>query len=186
MNTKMADGAAQRCVAQIGEALFGQPGLTLMELAEKVKATQPSPDGQGGAWSVAESVGGRVVPAHGERGDPILLYPDQVEAFASALAARQPVGEPVAWKYQDKAADGVWEDRISERLPCWEHRNPTPLYAVPPAQTLGLGMFRKAVEAWKRDAENKRRAGEIFLEQKDAICKEADRLLALIDGKVQS
>lgn len=37
MNT-MADGAAQRLVAQIGEALFGQPGLTLMELAEKVKA----------------------------------------------------------------------------------------------------------------------------------------------------
>lgn len=32
MNTTMADGAAQRLVAQIGEALFGQPGLTLMEL----------------------------------------------------------------------------------------------------------------------------------------------------------
>lgn len=37
MNTTMADGAAQRLVAQIGEALFGQPGLPLMELAEKVK-----------------------------------------------------------------------------------------------------------------------------------------------------
>ncbi|HAL22834.1 MAG TPA: hypothetical protein DCP40_08920 [Stenotrophomonas sp.] len=36
MNT-MADGARDRLVAQIGEALFGQPGLTLMELAEKVK-----------------------------------------------------------------------------------------------------------------------------------------------------
>lgn len=32
MNT-MADGAAQRCVAQIGEALFGEPGMTLMEIA---------------------------------------------------------------------------------------------------------------------------------------------------------
>lgn len=31
MNT-MADGARERLVAQIGEALFGQPGLTLMEL----------------------------------------------------------------------------------------------------------------------------------------------------------
>lgn len=51
------------------------------------------------------------------------------------LAASQP-GEqvPVAWKYQDKAADGVWEDRISEKLPCWELRNPIPLYAGPPAQ----------------------------------------------------
>lgn len=36
MNT-MADGAAQRLVAQIADALFGQPGLTLMELAEKVR-----------------------------------------------------------------------------------------------------------------------------------------------------
>ncbi len=42
MNT-MADGAAQRLVAQIGEALFGQPGLTLMELAEKVKASRGNP-----------------------------------------------------------------------------------------------------------------------------------------------
>ncbi len=43
MNT-MADGARDRLVAQIGEILFGQPGLTLMELAEKVKgmrAQQP-------------------------------------------------------------------------------------------------------------------------------------------------
>lgn len=100
-----------------------------------------------------------------------------------ALAARQPVGEPVAWKYQDKAADGVWEERIGERLPCWEHRNPAPLYAIPPAQAWRLGQFRKAVEAWKRDAENKHRAGEIFPEQKEAIWNEADRLLALIDSK---
>ncbi|KAA9003511.1 hypothetical protein FJU31_04195 [Stenotrophomonas cyclobalanopsidis] len=43
MNSSMADGAAQRLVAQIGEALFGQPGLTLMELAEAVKANTLSP-----------------------------------------------------------------------------------------------------------------------------------------------
>lgn len=43
MNT-MADGAAQRLVAQIGEALFGQPGLTLMELAEKVKGMSKKSD----------------------------------------------------------------------------------------------------------------------------------------------
>lgn len=98
-------------------------------------------------------------------------------------AARQPVGEPVAWKYQDKAADGVWEDRIGDRLPCWEHRNAVPLYACSPAQAVALGQFRKAVEAWKRDAQNKHRAGEIFPEQKDAIWKEADRLLALIDSQ---
>nr|WP_164082621.1 hypothetical protein [Stenotrophomonas pavanii] len=39
MNASMADGARERLVAQMGEALFGQPGLTLMELVEKVKAS---------------------------------------------------------------------------------------------------------------------------------------------------
>lgn len=38
MNSTMADGAAQRLVAQLGEALFGQPGLTLMELTEMPRA----------------------------------------------------------------------------------------------------------------------------------------------------
>ncbi|WP_312252755.1 hypothetical protein [Stenotrophomonas sp.] len=53
MNTTMADGAAQRLVAQIGEALFGQPGLTLMELAEKVKA---SGRGHGNTRDLAEHI----------------------------------------------------------------------------------------------------------------------------------
>ena len=43
MSTTMADGARERLVAQIGEALFGQPGLTLMELAEKVKGDDGCP-----------------------------------------------------------------------------------------------------------------------------------------------
>lgn len=55
--------------------------------------------------------------------------------------------------------------------------------AAPPAQAVDLGQFRKAVEAWKRDAENRHHAGDIFPEQEDAIWKEADRLLALIDAK---
>jgi len=37
MNTSMADGAAQRLVAQIGEALFDQPGMTLTEVANQVR-----------------------------------------------------------------------------------------------------------------------------------------------------
>ncbi|HYQ23976.1 hypothetical protein [Stenotrophomonas sp.] len=55
MNTSMADGARDRLVAQIGEALFGQPGLTLMELAEKVKGTQIATDGQSAALHAAVS-----------------------------------------------------------------------------------------------------------------------------------
>ncbi|AWH46054.1 hypothetical protein [Stenotrophomonas sp. ZAC14A_NAIMI4_1] len=54
MNTTMAEGAAQRLVEQIGEALFSQSGLTLMELAEKVRGfSQPSveqPDRKPAAW----------------------------------------------------------------------------------------------------------------------------------------
>ncbi|AWH36630.1 hypothetical protein C1929_07630 [Stenotrophomonas sp. ZAC14D1_NAIMI4_6] len=42
----MADGAAQRLVAKMAQILFGQPGLTLMELTERVKGMQPSRAGQ--------------------------------------------------------------------------------------------------------------------------------------------
>ncbi len=37
MNTSMADGAAQRLVAQIGEALFDQPGMSLPDLANQLR-----------------------------------------------------------------------------------------------------------------------------------------------------
>lgn len=37
MNTTMADGAAQRLVAQIGEALFDEPGMSLPELANQLR-----------------------------------------------------------------------------------------------------------------------------------------------------
>lgn len=56
-------------------------------------------------------------------------------------------------------------------------------YVYPPAQGVDLEQFRKAVMAWKRDAENRHHAGEIFPEQEDVIHKEADRLLALIDSQ---
>ncbi|HAL22283.1 MAG TPA: hypothetical protein DCP40_06090 [Stenotrophomonas sp.] len=59
MNTTMADGARERCVAQIGEALFGQPGLTLMELAEKVKASQPTPSSRWAAMGEPDPHGSR-------------------------------------------------------------------------------------------------------------------------------
>jgi len=59
MNTTMADGARERLVAQIGEALFGQPGLTLMELAEKVKASQPTPSSRWAANGEPDPHGSR-------------------------------------------------------------------------------------------------------------------------------
>ncbi|WP_313115005.1 hypothetical protein, partial [Stenotrophomonas indicatrix] len=61
------------------------------------------------------------------------------DEVAAALAARQPVGEPVAYKFQDRTADGCWTDQYWHKLPPWEHRNPIPLYASPPAQAEDLG-----------------------------------------------
>ncbi len=37
MNGTMADGARERLIAQIGEALFDQPGMTLSEVANQVR-----------------------------------------------------------------------------------------------------------------------------------------------------
>lgn len=37
MNTSMADGAHDRLVAQVGEALFDQPGMTLTEIANQLR-----------------------------------------------------------------------------------------------------------------------------------------------------
>lgn len=42
MNTTMADGAHDRLVAQIGEALFDQPGMTLTEIANQVREARGS------------------------------------------------------------------------------------------------------------------------------------------------
>lgn len=95
MNT-MADGARDRLVEQIGEALFGQPGLTLMELAEKVKGMNLQT--AHAAYKTGKAIGRR-------------------EAELEA-AARQPVGENPAWRdelvreaYNRGLADGLNADR---------------------------------------------------------------------------
>lgn len=64
MNTSMADGASERLDAQIADALFGQPGMSKMDVANRLrelrgdgapvladagKPVSPSPAGQGDA-----------------------------------------------------------------------------------------------------------------------------------------
>ncbi|HGM5043033.1 TPA: hypothetical protein ACKPZV_000189 [Stenotrophomonas maltophilia] len=129
-----------------------------MELHDAIIPAQPSPGGQGDAREMLRQFGeggrlregsravGHDGPDRDEWEDYIEVPVFVLDRIASALAARQPVGEPVAWKYQDKAADGVWEDRIGERLPCWEHRNAVPLYAGSPAQAVDLGEVRKCAD----------------------------------------
>ncbi len=118
MNTNMADGAAQRLVAEMGQVLFGQPGLNLMELAEKVKGMtepnhlqrwsevigqtciQPSPAGQGDALDLDHVLSLADVHAEESREDGMrVLDRGGLLAFAqdvaAALDAREPVGAAV-------------------------------------------------------------------------------------------
>jgi len=95
----MADGAAQRLVAQIGEALFGQPGLTLMELAEKVKGMQAAP-----SWPEPACSGGFVI-SNGS-GDKYMAWgqvgPEWVTDRAAALwLVRRADAEALAAENED-------------------------------------------------------------------------------------
>lgn len=56
MNTTMADGAEQRLDAQIAEALFGQPGMSKMDVANRVRELR----GDGPALLVGGRSGGMV------------------------------------------------------------------------------------------------------------------------------
>ncbi|HGM6773282.1 TPA: hypothetical protein ACKQAW_003891 [Stenotrophomonas maltophilia] len=56
MNTTMADGANERLDAQIAEALFGQPGMSKMDVANRVRELR----GDGPALLVGRQPGGRV------------------------------------------------------------------------------------------------------------------------------
>lgn len=57
---------------------------------------------------------------------------EESEPYAALSARTAPVeGEPVAYKFQDRTADGTWQDQYWHKLPPWEHRNPVPLYTRP-------------------------------------------------------
>ncbi|WP_329914527.1 hypothetical protein [Stenotrophomonas sp. SMYL86] len=108
MNNNMAERASERLDAQIADALFGQPGMSKMDVANRLRElrgdgapvlsdtgipTSPSTAGQGDALAEAAR---RVVSDidsddyHGEISEATYA------ALQSALAARQPVGqEPV-------------------------------------------------------------------------------------------
>ena len=112
MNT-MADGAAQRLVAQIGEALFGQPGLTLMELAEKVKGMRTC----------------------GDERPCINCYSDQGACLGPAPQSMRQ--EPVAWISRIRCVGPEYGKEIYGKLPV-QSLNPLyyehiPLYAATPS-----------------------------------------------------
>jgi len=196
MNT-MADGAAQRLVAQIGEALFGQPGLTLMELAEKVKASQPSKAGQGNVetFYVCEKCNYHYHDVAVSECDcePGASRFRKVELFASSHTDRQPVGENEKdyVEFLDRQNDSLRRaiHAIMAKLVfLLDEDQFADVDAIalaagvsPPAQAVDLGQFRMHLDRSKRylstctdNAEGKLIAREIA---------DADRLMALIDSQ---
>lgn len=94
MNSTMADGARERLVAQIGEALFGQPGLTLMELAEKVKASRSNAAPLG--YVRAEAI--KALREDDEVTGVMVHVDERTDSVPVYLAARQPAPHDVPWQ----------------------------------------------------------------------------------------
>jgi len=107
MNTTMADGAHDRLVAQIGEALFDQPGMILTELANRLRLAR----GGGGPLMCASCygfgvIGGPSYSAPDEGGEPCMdCAPLQLDRYDAGLLGDGGGGE-VAW----------WQDYIRSEL----------------------------------------------------------------------
>ncbi|MDH2023622.1 hypothetical protein N5J29_12735 [Stenotrophomonas sp. GD03680] len=107
MNTTMADGANERLDAQIAEALFGQPGMSKMDVANRVRELRgdgpallvPREAGQDErarfeAWYVGNAFDYEKNPI-GSR-ECSLMW----KAWQAGLATRQTAGrEPVGYLY---------------------------------------------------------------------------------------
>lgn len=134
-------------------------------------SAQPSPGGQDALAEAARRVISDV--DSGDYGGTISMA--TYDALVSALAARQPVGEPVGVVTRGtKRAYIAWDDEDS--IP-----DGARVYLAPPAQAVDLGRIRSTVQAllnWIDDwAETPEESGI------DAIEIEAAAVLALIDSQ---
>ncbi len=147
MNT-MADGAAQRLVAQIGEALFGQPGLTLMELAEKVKATQATPSSRWAANGEPDPHGNRydcerAALAMGNLTDDELANEVFIKGDRNLTFAEMTAGELPASAYLLAAKDRIrWLSRALVEAQPKSAAQPSPA---------GQGDVRAQFDAWLKE-----------------------------------
>lgn len=206
MNTTMADGAEQRLDAQIAEALFGQPGMSKMDVANRVRelrgdgpallvprragqdamvpharalelvgdaynagtpgigysqqamelhdsiiSARPSPAGQGALlaslvarWRKdADEIGASNNTLCQKIANCTMRHATELQA---ALAARQPVGEPVA--YMTHHDEPMLYPTFQEAAAyCDDDEPPIPLYAAPPEKAVDLGADVKASAA---------------------------------------
>lgn len=125
----------------------------LLRKAAAALATQPSPGGQGedarvqfDALMEANSID-TTRWGDGEYTDPAAH--NYWRAWQAALAARQPVGEPVAWYYgfsdTGEAGPVTFGGNPGAEAIAWAERHGHTLhylYAAPPAQAVDLGQFR--------------------------------------------
>ncbi len=79
-------------------------------------------------------------------------------ALQAALAARQPVGEPVAWLLISEAGTTIGATRHARERDSWEAAGGTtgPLYAAPHAQAVDLADFKALYRAYVRLLESGR------------------------------
>lgn len=138
--------------------------------------TEPCPNGCGPLWPVTWETWAREGWAEAER----------LHLENAALAARQPVGEPVAWMIERLRGKGYGRDKYvvmkgqassdPDSHLFWtdqqarDNHRVTPLYAAP-AQAVDLRQFRPAVCAMG-----------LYAEEPEEV-DEAKRLLALIDSQ---
>ncbi|HGM4887656.1 TPA: hypothetical protein ACKPX2_000640 [Stenotrophomonas maltophilia] len=130
-------------------------------------SAQPSPGGQDALFAEELAELRRLVPSVNQK--------QALDAAITALAARQPVGEPVGYRWRHSANE-AWQ---YSSVPCgWEYE---PLYAASPAQAVDLGQFRPAVELM--EWQERGHAHPDFPEGNPEKHAEALRLLALIDSQ---
>ncbi|MCU1068717.1 hypothetical protein [Stenotrophomonas maltophilia] len=102
----------------------------------------------------------------------------------AALAARQPVGEPVGWYTEDHLTDRsatTYDCTVADR---WRAKGwpVAPLYAAP-AQAVDLERFRGTVKSQYSMTEWMHRCGFVSAEKLEESKKNHDHLMALIDSK---
>lgn len=162
MNTTMADGASERLDAQIAEALFGQPGMSKLDVANRLRQLRgegsplladagnpvsPSPAGQDEGLVAMDAV-----VAHIDSLGPSQIHPDYVTAARTArtaLASRQTVGQEPAFYLTPSDWGHI-------RIPMTKHRdvralrhgfdhgdiNLVPFYPAPTTQAMDLERAR--------------------------------------------
>jgi hypothetical protein len=149
MNTTMADGAEQRLDAQIADALFGQPGMSKMDVANRVRELRGDGPALLGpregvqderarfeAWAQAQSHRGGNIPTGRDAGHPDVYAAPLAQltwkSWQAALSAQpSPGGQGESMSISDD--DRAVLQRLQDALP-----------------TAGINGWAKGVEVLER------------------------------------